>query len=291
MIEDLQWADVASVLLLVHLGAAIVDAPLMVVGTFRTGEPLARQLDDAIEEVRRTARVRRLQPLAEEDIAVLIRDAGVEPDDDLTALVRSRTGGNPLFVTELLRAAHATDPAERRLEALAQSVPSRVSELVAHRLARLPAAVSDALVTASVVGMEGEATTLAVGDGVSVESILDLLDQAMAAHLVDVGRPGRWQFRHELVRDAVYEGVTGTSRARQHVAVLEVLAADGSTPPPVLAHHALAAQPLFDADRAVALAARAGESAFAQHAYEEAVAWFESRAGRSTDGDVSSVAG
>ena len=68
---------------------------------------------------------------------------------------------------------------------------------------------------------------------------------------------------------------TEATRARCHAAVLEALAASGTAPDSTLAHHALAAQPLFDPDRAVALAARAGESAFAQHAYEEAVEWFE----------------
>lgn len=58
IIEDLQWADVASVLLLAHLATSIVDVPLLVVATLRTGEPLARPLDEAVEEVRRTSRVR-----------------------------------------------------------------------------------------------------------------------------------------------------------------------------------------------------------------------------------------
>jgi tetratricopeptide (TPR) repeat protein len=91
---------------------------------------------------------------------------------------------------------------------------------------------------------------------------------------VDADAPGRWRFRHELVRDAVHASATDAVRARKHAAVLELLAANGATPPPVLAHHALAAQPLFDAERAVALAARAGEFVLAQHAYEEAVGCF-----------------
>jgi tetratricopeptide (TPR) repeat protein len=273
VIEDLQWADVASVLLLAHLGPSVVGAPVLVVATLRSGEPLSPQLEDAIEGVRRLARVRELPPLADEDVGALVRGAGVEPDADLTALLQARTGGNPLFVTEVLRATKA-DLAERRLDALRQRVPSRVSELVTHRLARLAAPVAEVLVTASVVGAEGDARVLAAARGVEVQAILDLLDQARAAHLVDVGPAGRWQFRHELIRDAVYGGVTGTKLAQHHAAVLEALAADVTTPPPVIAHHALAAQPLFDADRAVALAARAGESAFAQHAYEEAVGWF-----------------
>ena len=275
VIEDLQWADVASVLLLVHLGATIIDAPILVVATLRTGESLSRALDDALEDVRRTARVRPLLPLGDDDIEALIRDAGIQPDADLPALVQARTGGNPLFVSELLRAVHGADSAEGRATALALAVPTRVSELVSHRVARLPTAVAEVLVTAAVVGAEGDARTLAAAHGASVPSVLDLLEQARAAHLLDAAPPGRWRFRHQLIRDAVYAEVAGPDRARHHATVLEALAADTSTPTSVVAHHALAAQPLFDADRAVALAARAGESAFAQHAYEEAVTWFE----------------
>ena len=275
VIEDLQWADVASVLLLVHAGAAITGAPLMVVATLRTGEPLTRQLDDAIEEVRRVAQVRALPPLREAEVAELIRAVGVAPAPELTALVRDRTGGNPLFVSELLRDVRAGDPAQRLREVVAGSVPDRVVELVGHRLARLPELVADVVVSASVVGSEGDATTLAAIRGSDVAAVVDLLEQARAAGLMEVTAPGHWQFRHELVRDAVYGTVTGSDRARHHATVLDTLAADRATPPPVLAHHALAAQPLLDADRAVALAARAGEAAFAQHAYEEAVTWFE----------------
>src|SRR4051812_40590087 len=57
VIEDLQWADVASVLLLAHVGATIVDAPFLVVATVRTGEQLSAQLDDAIQDVSRMAHV------------------------------------------------------------------------------------------------------------------------------------------------------------------------------------------------------------------------------------------
>jgi tetratricopeptide (TPR) repeat protein len=274
VIEDLQWADVASVLLLAHLGETIVDAPLLVVATVRTGEPRSPQLDDAIEEVRRLARVRDLAPLDDGDVATLIRTAGAEPDRDLIALVCKRTGGNPLFVSELLRAVPMTESSDRLRELVAESVPARVSDLVVHHLSRLPAPVADALVTASVLGAAGSTASLATAHGSDVESLVDMLEQARAAHFLDVAAPGRWQFRHQLVRDAVYASVTGSDRARRHALVLEALAADPSTPPPALAHHALAALPLFDADRAVALAARAGESAFAQHAYEEAVRWF-----------------
>ncbi len=275
VIEDLQWADVASVLLLAQVAAEVIDAPLLVVGTFRTGESISPQLEETMEEVRTSAHVRAVPPLGGDDIGVLMRGAGHSGASELVELVRTRTGGNPLFVTELLRAAPASDSAERLREVVTGTVPNRVSELVAHRLARLPTAVAETVAIASVIGIEGGATTLATASAASVEVVLDLLEQARAARLLDAASPQRWRFHHDLVRDAVYRSVVSGTRARHHASVLEALAADASTPPSALAHHALAALPLFDADRAVALAAQAGEWAFAQHAYEEAVAWFE----------------
>jgi tetratricopeptide (TPR) repeat protein len=274
VIEDLQWADVASVLLLAHLGQAIADMSLLVVATVRTGERRSPQLDDAIEQVRRTSLVRQLPVLSADDIATLIRRTGVQPDGRLVALVKERTGGNPLFVNELLRIMPVTESAEVRLRAVEEGVPEQVTGLAVHRLSRLPGLVADALMTASVMGSEGSSATLAAAHGCDVEVLLDLLEQARAAHFMDAAAAGRWQFRHQLIRDAVYAGCTGSDRMRRHASVLEALAEDPASAASAVAHHALAALPLFDADRAVALAARAGEAAFAQHAYEEAVVWF-----------------
>lgn len=275
VIEDLQWADVASVLLLGQVGTGIGNVPLLVIATLRTGEPLSASLEDAVEEVRRTARVNELRPLDRSDVARMIGAAGMSPDDELTALVLARTAGNPLFVAELLRAVGTRQRTATPVEVLAQEVPARVSELVQHRQARLPEPVSDLLASAAVLGHDGDTRVLAEVHGIAVEATLELLQQGRAAHLLDEVSAGRWQFRHEIVRDAVYGSLTAVELPRRHGRVLEALSKDPTTPPAVLAAHALAALPLLDADRAVALAARAGETAFDQLAYEEAVAWFE----------------
>jgi tetratricopeptide (TPR) repeat protein len=275
VLEDLQWADVASVLLVAHLGSVVVDAPLMVVATVRSGEPLGPQLERAIEEVRRVGRVRSLPALRDDEIAELIRAAGIAPDGGLSSVVAERTGGNPLFVTEVLRAARAADPAEPVREIVRGAIPTRVAELVADRLGRLPATVVDLLCTASVIGTDGDLRALAAVGRSDVEAVVELVEQARACRLLDVASPGRWRFRHDLVRDAVEASMDGAARARRHAAVLDALAAEGAAPVAALAGHALAAQPLLDAERAVALAARAGSEAFDHHAYEEAIVWFE----------------
>jgi len=263
VVEDLQWADVASVLLLAHLGISIADVPLLVVATLRTDEPRSAALGEAIEAVRRAARaVHDLPALTVADVATLVRGTGGDVDDDRVVAVHARTGGNPLFVSELLRASTADD------------IPTRVADVVVRRLARLPAAVADVLATASVIGPAGDTATLADAHGVAVGAAVDLLEQARATHFLDAAPAGRWQFRHQLVRDAIYATVGAGDRARRHAQVLDALSRDASVSPTTTARHALAALPLFDADRAVALAARAGELSYAQHAYEEAIEWF-----------------
>jgi tetratricopeptide (TPR) repeat protein len=276
VIEDLQWADVASVLLLSDLLASIAGVPLLVVVTMRTDETVPAQLDAAIDEVRRSARVHSLAPLDESEVRTLVRAAGADAasEGELARLVLERTGGNPLFATELLRAVTAAQAPDRQRQLLAGAVPDRVAGLVLRRLTRLPDAVADVLRTAAVLGAEGDDATLAAAVGTETTLVVDLLAQARAAHVLDPAPPGRWRFRHALVRDAVDVATTGSDRARRHARALDALAASAATPA-TLARHALAGLPIVDVERAVALAARAGETAFAGHAYEEAIVWFE----------------
>src|SRR5690606_10892046 len=72
--EDLQWADVSSLLLLQHVHAALVAAPLMIVATLRTGDLLDPQRTDAIAEVRRGAAERAVPPLTRDQVEQLLRE-------------------------------------------------------------------------------------------------------------------------------------------------------------------------------------------------------------------------
>src|SRR5262249_33591002 len=160
-------------------------------------------------------------------------------------LVRSRTDGNALFVTELLRTARADVQAQELRANLAGNVPHRVAELIAHRLGRLPEPVAQLVTAAAVLGASGDVRHLAAIRRLPLDATADLIGQARAARLLEAAAATRWQFRHELVRDAVYGTATGRARAQLHQRALDVLAADPATPPGVLAHHALAAQPLL----------------------------------------------
>lgn len=272
VIEDLQWTDVASALLLSSVGAAAFDAPLLVIATMRTGEQ-PPELESALADVRRRAEVRDVPPLTDTAIAALVARSDDEADDRLVSVIRARTGGNALFVSELLRILPGKS-SDQRVEVIADAVPGRVSDLVAHRVALLPTPVAGLLATAAVLGVEGGTAILAAAHGTDMASLIELIDHARAAHFLDVATATRWTFRHQIIRDAIYDSLSGTERARRHAHVLDVLASDPSTPVAVLAHHAVAGQPLVDIHRAVTLAASAGEQALVHHAYEEAVRWF-----------------
>jgi tetratricopeptide (TPR) repeat protein len=271
VIEDLQWADVASVLLLSQL--ASTPSRLTILASVRTGELLSPPLAGALAEVKRFASIYAIPALGDDELRTLFRIASVEPSEEALTAVKRRTGGNPLFVTELLRTVPAGGDATTRARALTEALPSRVTDLVSSRVARLPEAVADAITAAATVGAEGTIATLAGALAMPEDAVLDLLDQAQATHLIDL-RGSHWHFAHDLVREAIYASAPASTRAAAHARVLQALANDPLTPAPVLAHHALAGQPVVDPDRAVALAAAAAERALAQHAYEEAVGWF-----------------
>jgi hypothetical protein len=213
-------------------------------------------------------------PLGGDDLDSLVRACGLEPEPATTSVIERRTGGNPFFVTELLRAARASGRDGRAREVMAAGLPTRVSDLVAQRVGGLPEAVTEMLVAASIVGIEGDIRTLADIRRSTVESVVGLTEQARAAAILDAAPAGKWRFRHDLLRAGVEASVPDVERARLHALVLEALAADPATPASVLARHAVAAVPFFDDERAIALATRAGEAASAQYGYEEAVAWF-----------------
>lgn len=275
VVEDIHWADVASVLLLRTVAGSALDAPVMIVATLRTGDPLTPTLSAAIDDLRRTARERPLSPLAGRDVAALLRNAGLANDLSVGELVERRTGGNPLLVTELLRAVRADGWGGDLRRALGELVPESVASLVASRLRRLPDRVAEILRLAAVLGSEGDLRTLAAVAAEAPHTTLDLVEQARAAGLLEAAPPGRWRFRHELVRAAIEAGMTAGARADAHCVVLEALATDPATPPSVLARHAIAGLPVIDGERAAALATRAGDAAYAHHAYEEAIEWFE----------------
>ncbi|MEX5717133.1 BTAD domain-containing putative transcriptional regulator [Geodermatophilus maliterrae] len=283
VLDDLQWADVASRRLLTHLAAALGDAPVVVLATYRDrtldgGEPLA----DTLAELARTAPVDRLDlaGLGVADVAeVMASHAGTDPDDELARLVSDRTGGNPFFVIEVLRLLGASGwPGRTPVETaslVAQQVPAGVRDVLRRRLGRLPDQTRTVLLVAAVVGQEFDLDVVATVTGVDDDEALDAVELTVSAGLVleDPATVGRFRFAHALIREAVYEEISRARRARLHArvgqALLDRRGRDGEHVLQV-AHHWWLAAPVVGADRAVPHVIAAAELCVDTLAHEEA---------------------
>jgi class 3 adenylate cyclase len=221
VLDDLQWADDASLLLLRHVVRATGDAPLLIVGTYRDTEVLEDDaLSSALAQLRR-ARVLEsvsLRGLDAEDVAVLIRERGAELSSELTSAVAERTEGNPFFVEEIIRDAGVGGEV---------AVPDSVKDLLRRRLRQLGEDTKRTLAAAAVLGRQFDVDVLermAAADDDDDET-LDALDAALSAQvLVDVPDVvGRFAFSHALIRETVYEQVSAARRPGLHQRAGEAL--------------------------------------------------------------------
>lgn len=239
--DDVQWADEATLDLLRYVGRRIGATPSLLVLSMRDDEPSdTSALRAVIGELTRTGDVVRvpLRPLSPSGVAELV--VGYRDDADV---VYRRTGGNPFFVTEVMRHAGA-------------DVPDSVRDAVLGRLDQLGDRERSALeLLACVPGrVDGKLLATLVADR---EPIDQLVDRGL---LVYEG-PGV-AFRHELVRLAVAENLFHQRRRSAHRAILAALEQRAGVDPAVLTHHAVqagaAGRVLTHAKRAAADAAAAG---------------------------------
>ncbi|HUI02993.1 MAG TPA: AAA family ATPase [Acidimicrobiales bacterium] len=273
VIDDLGWADVASILLGAALASSIRHHRIAMVATVRSGEGQAGSPKaTALSDLGHAARTVTLHGLDARAVRSLVEHAGGELDQ-LVDLVLARTGGNPFFVTELLRLVGPAQGSDSRVpeRLLATQVPPRVSDAIDRSLARLSEPVVELLRAASVLGAEGSLAALGALADVSEVDALELLDAAATRAMVAV-EGSHWRFSHALVRDVLYEGVSRRVRCHLHHRALAVVGP--GAPVGEQARHALAALPEGEASAAVALANEAGNVAMARLTFEEAAQWY-----------------
>lgn len=291
LLDDLHWADLASLQLLCFLTRQLEATSVLVVATYRDADvapdhPLAAVLG----ELAREGVVRRVHVggLGQRDVAAFLAGAtGGTPSNRLVSEVHARTEGNPFFLTELVRLLQSegglsAGAGGRGELALPNEVPAGVRDVILRRLARLPPAAARVLTVAAVVGREFDLEVIERVEGLDGDRALELVECALLTRIVVESRDavGRYRFSHALVRETLYDQLTALRRARLHGRVahaLEELEAGGEEVHAAeLAHHFfLAAQAGGDAGKAVGYALRAAEHATAGLAYEEAVAQYE----------------
>jgi DNA-binding CsgD family transcriptional regulator/tetratricopeptide (TPR) repeat protein len=289
VLEDGHWADNATLVLLRHLARSTIEARVLVLATFRDTEAdVPAELADTLADLRRSDDVVRLHlaGLTEHEITEFVRRSGGAEIDrtepELSSTIRKLTEGNPFLLCELWRTlietgALANDDGTLRLSRPLQEIatPDSVREVVSQRLTRLGSATRELLELAAVAGPEFELGVLRRA-APTERGILDALEPAVRSGMIEElpAASLAYRFTHELVRRALYDGLSVLRRAELHLRIAEAIEATG---PPRggrvladLAHHFAAAAPLHGPTKAVEYNLLAAEAASAALAYEEA---------------------
>ncbi|MEU8018317.1 AAA family ATPase [Micromonospora parva] len=273
VLDDLHWADPASLRLLSFAAQHTWFERLLLVGTYRDAEIESGEhpLRPLLMPLLAKATTITLTGLARDEVAALMaRTAGRAPDADLVDEVHRRTGGNPFFIEQTARLWHADDAAG--------TIAPGVREAVRRRLAQLPPSVVEALTVAAVLGREFHRQVLAACGAAPVAQVDRLLDRAVTARLVVARGGGRFAFAHDLVRETLYDGLTDDDRRARHAAVVRAVddlrELTDRLIPADLARHAYLAGSALDPARAATLLVAAGRDAFARLAGDEAAVHF-----------------
>ncbi len=217
VVDDLQWADQASVTLWGRLAKSAQQVPLLLVGMMRP----APQRDDLLALRRAMDAAARLQltGLTEAAVANLVAGlAGGRPDGNLLQLADG-AAGNPLYVTELVAALARGDSLTLTeagaVELAGGSAPDSLSAAIADRLGFVAGPVRDVLRAAALLGVDFAIPDLAIVLSRSVTDLIPAVDEACAVGvLAESGHS--LGFRHPLIRAALYDEMPAPLRAAWH---------------------------------------------------------------------------
>jgi len=220
IIEDVHWADEATLDVLRFLGRRLDGAPLLIVATFRSEETGGdHPLTVVRGDLATLPGVIRMQLPALTVAGVRALLAGAESALDPTAL-HERTGGNPFYVTEVLAAGDG-------------EVPATVRDAVLARVTRLTTAAREVAAAAAVLGRGADIGLLTTVAGEPAGAADDCISRGVL-----VADGAGVSFRHELARLVVEQSLPQAQRAAVHSRALAGLTARGSGDHRRLAHHA-----------------------------------------------------
>jgi DNA-binding CsgD family transcriptional regulator/tetratricopeptide (TPR) repeat protein len=231
VIDDLHWADPASVKLWGRLARTAGQVPLLLVGITR---PVAQREDllvlrRAVDDAKRVSLASLSQPAVAELVGAL---AGGRPDTGLLELAAG-AAGNPLYLTELLaalaRSAGITVDRAGNARLAAGTVPDSLPEVIADRLGFVCASTREVLRAAALLGLEFAITDLTTVLGRTVTDLVPALDEARSTGVLTDSINGL-AFRHPLIREALYAELPTSIRAAWHRDAGHALAAAGVPP-------------------------------------------------------------
>ncbi len=291
-IDDLQWADEATLQLTEHLARQLESLPVLVIAALRDAESAPPQaVKGALDQlvVQRHARLLALRPFTQAEVQGVLAALGrPHPPLRLVQAFTDHTGGNPFFVVELFR--HLKDEGRlfdehgrwrRDLDLDDVAVPDTVRVVLERRLQRVSPATESVLKAAAVIGRQFEPDVLEEVAEVDSDTLIAALDEAERARIVK-GPAGRrditWRFTHQLTCQALTGAIPLLRRQRLHLRIADALARAGRTSAihtSSLAHHLYSAGRLADPARTARALIAAGDVARGVYATEEAVQHYQ----------------
>lgn len=248
VVDDLQWADAASLRFLVHLVRRLDGLAVLVCAAVRSAEDgvddaaLAALAGDRLTEVLRPG------PLSEEAVEAWLAAAyGRQPDPALTRACRRVTGGNPFLVGELVGALRATGagPGADAVARVAELGPRTVARSILMRLGGQSAEAAALARAVALLGTEAPLAHAAALAGLGVEAAARAADRLAAVDILRAGRP--LEFVHPIVRTAIHADLSPAELAQGHARAAALLSGEGADPERI-AVHLLATDPAGEAD-------------------------------------------
>jgi DNA-binding CsgD family transcriptional regulator len=284
LLDDVHWADPASLDLLRFLARDLARLPVLLIVTYRADELTRRHpLYALLPLIVREARAERLdlRRLGRDDARALVRASHRLPTPDeerLVAYLQDHAEGNPFYLGELLRMVLEEGILRREEDGWALGdlrharVPSLLRQVIDGRLERLGEGSRDLLAVAAVLGQEVPlALWTAVAD-TTEEALLPVVERAAEARLLEVAAgDADIRFAHALVREALYEALLPSRRRLWHRRAAEALTAQARPDPDAVAGHLQRAGD----PRAAEWLVRAGERARRAYALLTAAERFE----------------
>ena len=294
-IDDLQWADVASLQLLYYLGRNIKESRTFIVCTYRPedlaeNQGKAHPLTDIIKRMSREGLYAKvtLRRLSQKDSSIMIASLlnAEKIPDVLVKLVYERTDGNPFFIEEVLKSLiedGIIDPNDKawyyRMDLSKLTLPATIKDIVTRRVDRLSEDAEKVLEVAATIGREFSYDILSNVIEGDEESLLDAIDELIESRLIIEESSEireEYRFDHPTVREVVYNSLSRGKKRLLHkkVALALELVSKGKESEKVynLAYHFYNAN---EYEKALLYAQKAGERAIESYAPEDALRYFK----------------
>ena len=231
VLDDLQWADDASLIVWHQLAASIDQLRLLLIGTCRPTprRPEVQELRAAA--IRHGGAVVTLGPLTETDVTALVTAMLGSPPGDTLRQLTAQAAGNPLYVRELVDAMVREQALEfgpaAEVAAAGERLPASLAAVLTDRLSSVSAGTAQLLQTAALLGGRFAVTDLAVVRHRPASELAAGVQEAVAAGILTGSEPDL-AFRHLLIQQALYESMPAALRTALHAEAARELATAGA---------------------------------------------------------------